>query len=364
VAQLSTAEAIMSKYPFTDEYCQEVERLREMHPVSRERCRLDILHLRTLGLDHQSIAKFAQLSRRQVHRVVKKSHEQGVESVTKFLEKGPENQLLAHKDRIAAQLQENPPATAAEAAERIFALTGIRRSLTQIRKFLRDELGLAWLKTKAVPVPPKQTLEEHVETQKQFLETSLQPRIDEAESGKRALFFMDASHMVLGSFVAYLWCVRALFIRSASGRQRYNVLGAINPLTWQFFRVCNTGYINSHTICALLNQIAAAGLTIPITIVLDNASYQRCQLVQSLAKELNIELLFLPSYSPNLNLIERVWKFVKKQALNSRHHTNFAEFQGRIDKCLDDLGTTHREELKSLLTLNFQTFEGAHVLAA
>ena len=58
----------------------------------------------------------------------------------------------------------------------------------------------------------------------------------------------------------------------------------------------------------------------PVTLVLDNARYQRCLLVQDVAKELGIELLFLPSYSPNLNLIERLWKFVKKEVLNSRHH--------------------------------------------
>jgi hypothetical protein len=51
----------------------------------------------------------------------------------------------------------------------------------------------------------------------------------------------------------------------------------------------------------------------PITLVLDNARYQKCQLVWAVAETLQIELLYLPAYSPNLNLIERLWKFVKKQ---------------------------------------------------
>ena len=116
--------------------------------------------------------------------------------------------------------------------------------------------------------------------------------------------------------------------------------------------------------CDLLRQIASAGITPPITLVLDNARYQRCKLVESLAQELNIELLFLPSYSPNLNLIERLWKLVKKEALNSRHHTHFEDFKHRIDECLNNLSTTHRAALATLLTLNFQTFENATVLAA
>ena len=78
---------------------------------------------------------------------------------------------------------------------------------------------------------------------------------------------------------------------------------------------------------------------------MDNASYQRYALVQDAAKELGIELLVLPSYSPNLNLIERLWKFVQKDVLNSRHHQDFKRFQGTIDGCLAHLPTNHREKL-------------------
>ncbi len=143
------------------------------------------------------------------------------------------------------------------------------------------------------------------------------------------MLFVDAAHFVLASFLGWVWSAARLFVRGASGRQRYNVLGAVNPLT----------------------------------LVLDNAAYQRCRLVQGLAKELNIELLFLPSYSPNLNLIERLWKFVKKQALHSRHHTNYADFQAAIDNCLDELTTTHKSALASLLTLKFQTFQNVPMLS-
>ena len=87
-------------------------------------------------------------------------------------------------------------------------------------------------------------------------------------------------------------------------------------------------------------------------------------MVQNLAAELGIELLFLPSYSPNLNLIERVWKFVKKQALNSRHHTNYADFHTAVDQCLDQLTTTYKDEIASLLTHNFQTFDNVALLPA
>ena len=99
------------------------------------------------------------------------------------------------------------------------------------------------------------------------------------------------------------------------------------------------------TMCALLRKIAALGLQGPITLVLDNARYQHCALVMDLAKSLNIHLLFLPSYSPNLNLIERLWKFIKKQVLYGKHYRTFQDFYGAIDGCLAKIPTDHREKL-------------------
>jgi len=103
-----------------------------------------------------------------------------------------------------------------------------------------------------------------------------------------------------------------VIFRAPAGRQRFNVLGALNAITHELICVVNETYINSENVCKLLHKLAALNLGVPITIVLDNARYQKCVLVTAAAASLNIELCFLPSYSPNLNLIERLWKFVKK----------------------------------------------------
>jgi transposase len=186
----------------------------------------------------------------------------------------------------------------------------------------------------------------------------------EARKGRRLVYFVDASHFVLASFLGWIWCFTRQFVRAASGRQRYNVLGALNAVTHELVTEINTTYINAESVCALLRKIASKGVTTPITLVMDNARYQRCALVQNLAKELGIELLFLPSYSPNLNLIERLWKFVKKQVLNSRHHQDFKKFQEAIDGCLAAMPTKHQEDLATLLAHNFQTWDNVSLLNA
>jgi hypothetical protein len=134
------------------------------------------------------------------------------------------------------------------------------------------------------------------------------------------------------------------------------VLGAVDAVTKKMLTVNNTSYITSTQVCDLLDLIAKE-TDLPITIVLDNAKYQRCQLVMDKAKELGIELLFLPPYSPNLNLIERIWKFLRQGCLQSKYYANFRLFREAIDVFLHDMFHKCDAELKSLLTLKFQLFK-------
>ena len=98
-------------------------------------------------------------------------------------------------------------------------------------------------------------------------------------------------------------------------------------------------------------------------IVLDNAAYQRCKLVQALALELDITMLYLPSYSPNLNLIERLWKFVKKQSLNNCYYETFEMFKTGINNCLNNVDKMYKSQIASLMTLRFQVFKSDQIMA-
>jgi transposase len=188
--------------------------------------------------------------------------------------------------------------------------------------------------------------------------------LEASQAGQGHVLFVDAAHFVFGTFLCCLWSFVRIFVRAASGRQRFNVLGAWNAVTRELTYVANTTVVNTETMCELLRKIAAQQLAGPITVVLDNARYQRNAVVQALAEELKIHLLYLPSYSPNLNLIERLWKFLKRRALYGRYHPAFADFRAAIEAELAQLSTTHRTSLASLMTHNFQQFSDVSLLAA
>ena len=114
--------------------------------------------------------------------------------------------------------------------------------------------------------------------------------------------------------------------------------------------------------CQLLIKLAAHGTAGPITVVLDNARYQKCTIVQDYAAALGIELLYLPSFSPHLNLIERLWRFVRKECLYSHYYATFPEFRTALETCLTTAHRDRRIELETLLAWNFQSFRDVQML--
>ena len=190
----------------------------------------------------------------------------------------------------------------------------------------------------------------------------MEPRLAEAEAGERTVYYVDAAHFVFGAFLGYVWCAVRRWVRAPAGRQRWNVLGALNAVTQRLLLVSNAGSINAASVCELLVQLRRAHRHLPISVFLDNARYHRARDVRAKAAELNIELLYLPPYSPNLNLIERFWKFVKRHCLYSRYYETFELFHTTIDTFIQTANQEYKTELTSLLTPRFQSFEEAQFL--
>jgi transposase len=354
----------MRSITFTADDRRALAHNRYYDPDPRVQRKMEVLWLKSHGLPHDRIATYASVSRRTVQRYLDEYLEGGLPRLRRSSWHHPRSDLVAQGSSLEEYFQKHPPRSVKQARAIIEQQTGIRRGLTQVRHFLRDQLGLRWRKTGAIPVPPKETVAEHARKQAVFLREELEPRLRQARQGHRQVDFVDAAHFVFAPFLGFLWCAVRLFVRAASGRKRYNVLGALDAVTHRLIRVTNLDDINAESVCALLRAVAGAGVGLPITLVLDNARYQKCAVVHALAKSLGIELLYLPSYSPNLNLIERLWRFLRKESLDSTYYEDFGQFTTAIDRCLDDLPTVYKGEMDTLLTHKFQTFEDVPLLAA
>jgi transposase len=173
---------------------------------------------------------------------------------------------------------------------------------------------------------------------------------------------MDAAHFIFATFLGYIWCRTRCFLKSHAGRKRYHVLGALNAVSKKVSIYTNDTTLGALSVCIFLKQVFLEYYGKQIVIILDNASYQRCKLVRRYARVLGIELLFLPSYSPNLNLIERFWKYVKKEVLYSTFHNNYAIFKQQIDDCVKNAFKKDKEKLETLLTHKFQSFKKVKLL--
>ena len=186
--------------------------------------------------------------------------------------------------------------------------------------------------------------------------------MDQARKGEKVVLFMDAAHFIFATFLGCIWCRTRYFLKSHAGRKRYNVLGALNAANKKVSIYTNDTTLDALSVCTFLKQVFLEYYGKQIVIVLDNARYQRCKLVRRYARILGIRLLFLPSYSPNLNLIERFWKYVKKEVLYSTFHNNYAIFKQQIDNCIKDAFIKDKEKLETLLTGKFQSFRKVKLL--
>lgn len=311
------------------------------------------------GYSRSEASVIAGVSQSSVCNYIKMYNKGGLPAILSLNYKGPCDALVGHRVEIAAMLEADPPRTAKEAASRIGATTGVHLRERQVARYLH-QMGFRPIKTGQIPGkadPQKQSA---------FIAATLACLVAQAFKGQCMLFFMDAAHFTLGDFSTRVWSRTRLFLPSGAGRNRINVLGAIDLVKRELIEITNTDYVNVETVKALLDKIAAAYKGMPIYIVLDNARYQHCEAVKAYAESLGITLKFLPPYSPNLNLIERLWRLVRKEALDGEYYDSPAKFHAAIRDIVARIDTDPdiRQKVETLITPKFQTFSGERILRA
>lgn len=321
------------------------------NPIRSIRIRMDALYAVSQGYSRGQVAEQSGVSRNSVTTYVKSYNKGGLEALKTFKYKGAISVLAPDRLAIEEMFRLRPPRSCKEAAAMIAELTGQELTIQQVGRFMHS-IGMQPRKTGHVPAKAD------ADKQQQFVAQQLGPLLEKAQAGQCHLFFMDAAHFMLAPFVGLIWCFARMFVKAASGRNRINVLGALNLVTRKMETLINTTYINAETVAELLDQIAAKFKGLPIYVVLDNARYQHCDYVKQLAASLNITLVFLPPYSPNLNLIERVWRYIKKEVLATRYFDGAQKFHEAIRQSILDINANPktRNDLKTLITPNFQTF--------
>ena len=335
---------------------QELDKERFSHPQTLVKRRFHCVYLKArTGLSNEIIGNCMNVHPNQVGQYIRDYQQGGLAKLGETRYGSNRSALEDHAPVLVNAFMEKPPFTLGEAAYRIEQLTGLKRDNSRVEAFLKRH-GFVYRKCGYVPgkADPQQ--------QEQWLKEQLEAKIQAAQQGQEVLLFMDAAHFVLSQFCCMMWCLKRLFIRSGAGRNRINVLGALNAMSQKVSTLINTSYINAEVIQTFLLQLRVEYPLLPITIVLDNARYQHCKTVIAFAENLHIKLLFLPSYSPNLNIIERLWKFAKKKVLYGQYYERPELFHQAITdffQCLDK----HQTQLKSLLTLKFQTFDYSRIYA-
>ncbi|MGB3780610.1 MAG: IS630 family transposase [Tunicatimonas sp.] len=335
---------------------QELDTKRFQHNQVLVQRRLHCVYLKAkANLSNELIGQCIGVHANQVGQYIRLYEQAGIAALSATSYGTNRSALEDHAELLVKDFMARPPLSLAQARHRIIELTGLERDISRVEAFLKRH---GFLYRKCGYVPGKADPEK----QAQWLEESFQAELEAAQKGETVLLFVDAAHFVLSQFCCMMWCVKRLFLRSGAGRNRINVLGALNAVSQQITTLINTSYINAEVIQDFFLELRKEYPFLPITIVLDNARYQHCKAVIAFAERLHIKLLFLPPYSPNLNIIERLWKFAKKKVLYGKYYERADLFHKAIHDFFEQIDA-HQDQLKSLLTLKFQTFDNSRIYA-
>jgi len=319
--------------------------------------RIVCIILLAVGMPIEQIAQLTGFCGKTVKLVRKKLREGGICDLFKVGGGGRKSKTADVEQAIVDEINTNQYHSRQQIADMILEKHGIRLSVNAVGELLKKN-NIKRLKCGSIPAKAKP------DKQREFFEDVLQPLMKQAQNHKIALLFVDASHFVMGcDFLGYVYGKARHFVRTCSGRRRYNVLGALNFVTKKLTTVTNDTYITATQVCELLKKVAAEYVGAPIYIVLDNASYQKCRVVFELAAELGINLVYIPSYSPNLNLIERLWKFVKGK-LRTQYYDDFNIFTEKINAITNSTDKENKQAMDRLISDKIQLFDDLFPTAA
>ena len=178
-----------------------------------------------------------------------------------------------------------------------------------------------------------------------------------ANDENQVLLFLDPMHQIHNNENDYAWQLKGLKgtkqVLANTGRKRLNIIGAINPVSLQPTIMLTEENCSAEVIEAFLEEVKIQYCYAKtICIILDNAKYQRSSIVQTTASFFNIDLIYLPPYSPNLNLIERLWRYFKKEVMKNKYYEDYKSFEDAVELFFTQF-EDRRKDLSTLLNFKF-----------
>jgi len=310
--------------------------------------RLRVVLYKAEGYRHKDIAALLQMGINQVTKILRRYLEGGEEALLTDNYQGSQPNLTPEQQHLLTlELKTKIYNTAEQVIAWVEQQWGVRYSLRGMHTLLR-RLGFTYKKNRLVP------RKADPEAQRQFVQWFNKLRAELGPNDR--IYFGDAVHVKHNAEAGYAWSPTGEphLIPTNSGRQRYNILGVYCTQTHEHLFILTEENINQDTVIELLQQLRAKH---PgdgkIYLVLDNASYNKALRVRAQAQVSRIALKFQPPYSPNLNLIERLWKFMRKKFCKDKYRDTFVKFCSRLDAFFANLDQ-YRTELANLLTERFE----------
>ncbi len=226
----------------------------------------------------------------------------------------------------------------------------INYDLSSVQKLVR-RIGLSHQKMHRLPGK--------VDPAKQAIFVEKYDDIISQLTDNQTIVFIDAVHPQHNTEPTKIWSTvgEQRYINSNTGRQRININGAYNPFN-QDVIVRQDKTINGLSTIALFEQITLfyKNTKLQVLAFADNGRANKSRLVkQWLENQSFIKVIYLPPYSPNLNLIERLWKFMRKNVINTKYYSEFRDFKKAIDQFFENMDS-FKSQLKTFIGTKFQIF--------
>jgi transposase len=332
---------------------KQLERRRQQTRDYRLGMRLSTVLWRYDGKTQTEIAHLLGICTRTVRHWLRLCRNKGLDALCALHYKGDPGELTASQaEQLQTEIQTGRFRCARQVREWIQASFALAYSLSGTKRLLQ-RLGCSFHKTTGFLFKAQR------DQQEEFVRKYEADRPAAGAATRR--YFVDACHPIWGLELVYsCWLLRGqrFLVGMGGGRKRLNILGAYSPQDQEYLDLrVPKGTISAAQVIELLTRIRQRHPeTTKFILYLDNARYQHARAVRAWvaaqkAHGVEIVLDFLPAYSPNLNLIERLWKFLRQHALQ-QWHASYEAMQAAVARVLDHL-EDYREELTALMTERF-----------